>query len=271
MKVVVHVDAGESWPRRAEAALRFVSLRGGGRILGVYGQMATVLPAYAYHGDKAAIGDEAAPQRQKFFEMLSGIEGISPDWHTIHSANPDFIASELTANAQYADLTILGQNDPRTADRVPADLAEQVVLNCGRPVLLIPYTGSFEYGFSRVLVAYNDSRESARALGDALPFIRGSEAWVSVVRHAPDKADPSDWRWIELLRRLEDHGVRATVETPTLNAIGVADFLLSKAADVSAELLVMGAYGKLGLPRMLRGSVTRDILRQMTLPVLLSH
>jgi nucleotide-binding universal stress UspA family protein len=61
------------------------------------------------------------------------------------------------------------------------------------------------------------------------------------------------------------------VETPVIANIGIADFLLSQASDLGAQMLVMGAYGKLGLPRMLRGSVTRDILRQMTIPVLLGH
>ncbi|GEO81082.1 universal stress protein [Pararhodospirillum oryzae] len=272
MKIVVHIDAGDSWPRRADAAARLLAARGGGRVLGVFGQMATALASYAYHGDKAAIDREAAPQRDRFFEIMAPFGSVAAEWHTIHSVNPDFIAAEITANAQYADLTVLGQIDPRaTADRVPADLAEQVVLNCGRPVLMIPYTGTYTFAFSRVLVAYNDSRESSRALGDALPFIHGAQAWVMVVRHAPELIDPSDWRWVELKRRLEDHGVQATVETPAIANISVADFLLSQAADLSADLLVMGAYGKLGLPRMLRGSVTRDILRQMTLPVLLGH
>jgi nucleotide-binding universal stress UspA family protein len=272
MKIVVHVDTGESWPRRVEAAAKILANHGGGRILGLFGQMASTLPSYSFHGDKDVIDRDAAPHKARFLEILAAYPTLEVEWHTIHSVNPGFIVTEITANAQFADLTVLGQIDPRaTAERTPADMAEQVVLNCGRPVMLIPYTGTFDYDFKRVLIAYNDSRESSRAVGDALPFIKGSKARVEVVRHAPEKADPSDWRWVELSKRLADHGVDATVETPAIANIGVADFLLSQAADVDAQLLVMGAYGKLGLPRMLRGSVTRDVLRQMTLPVLLSH
>ncbi|MCF8482269.1 MAG: universal stress protein [Rhodospirillum sp.] len=272
MKIIVHVDTGESWPRRVEAAAKILVNRGGGRILGLFGQMASTLPSYSFHGDKDVIDRDADPHRVRFHDILAAYPGIDVDWHTIHSVNPGFIVSEVTANAQFADLTVLGQIDPRaTNERVPADMAEQVVLNCGRPILLIPYAGSFDYSFKRVLIAYNDSRESSRAVGDALPFIKGAKARVEVVRHAPEKADPSDWRWVELAKRLADHDVDAIVETPAIANIGVADFLLSQAADTDAQLLVMGAYGKLGLPRMLRGSVTRDILRQMTLPVLLAH
>lgn len=273
MKIVVHVDGGETWERRVQAAVSLGTRLGGGRILGVFGQMATALPSYGFHGDKTQIDRTAAPHKARFEDIVGQAEGIVAHWHTIHSVNPDFIASELTANAQYADLAVLGQLDPRaTAERMPADLAEQVVLNCGRPVLIVPYAGDFDYDFARVLIAHNDSREATRAVCDALPFIEGAAARVVVVRHGPDqRGAPNDWRWVELKQHLADNGVEAMVETPVIQNISVADFLLSQAADVSAQLLVMGAYGKLGLPRMLRGSVTRDILRHMTLPVLLSH
>ncbi|MBK1664576.1 universal stress protein UspA [Rhodospirillum rubrum] len=273
MKIVVHVDGGEAWPRRAEAAARIVSTRGGGRVLGLFGQTASALPSYSIHGDKDGIDRDAQPQRDRFESLMANHPGVSAEWHTIHSLNPGFIVGEITANAQFADLTVLGQVDPRAIpERLPSDLAEQVVLNCGRPILLIPYAGTFDYAFERVVIAYNDSRESSRAVGDALPFLSGAEARVIVIRHTPDPTEGDSWRWRELGRRLEEHGLRrVVVETPVLNQIGVADFLLSQAADTAAQLLVMGAYGKLGLPRMLRGSVTRDVLRQMTLPVFLGH
>lgn len=274
MKIVVHVDGGESWARRMDAAIQLAGRLGGGRILGVYGQVGAALPSYGFHGDKSQIDRDATPPRERFEAMIADAagQGVTGAWHTIHSLNPDFIASELTANAQYGNLVVLGQLDPRaTSERIPADLAEQVVLNCGRPVLIIPYAGSFDFNFQRVLIAHNDSREATRAVNDALPFVKGSDAWVMVVRHGPEKGAPHDWRWVELTQYLADNGVTATIETPLIQNISVADFLLSKAADVSANLLVMGAYGKLGLPRMLRGSVTRDILRHMTVPVMLSH
>ncbi len=272
MKIVVHVDSGETWPRRVEAALEILRLRGGGKLMGLFGQMATALPSYSYHGDRSTIDKAAEPAKARFDEMVTAVPSVDATWHTIHSVNQGFITSELTSNAHYADLTVLGQPDPRaTAERVPADLPEQVVLNCGRPVLMIPFAGTFDFSFQRVLIAFNEAREATRAMNDSLPLIKGADARVIIVRHGPDKGDLRDWRWDALVNHLSDHGVSATVEAPTIANIGVADFLLSQAADTSAQLLVMGAYGKLGLPRMLRGSVTRDVLRQMTLPVLLGH
>jgi nucleotide-binding universal stress UspA family protein len=178
----------------------------------------------------------------------------------------------IASLARCSDLIVVGQTDPHHAGTgVASDFPEQVVLHAGRPVLIVPYAGQFEPIGSKVLVAWSPRREAARAARDALPFLQRATK-VLLKAFASSEAEADEWgadlrdteKW------LARHGVPVTsgIEVTSLD---VGNALLSCAADVSADLLVMGGYGHSRLTEFVLGGATRTVLASMTVPVLMSH
>jgi nucleotide-binding universal stress UspA family protein len=143
---------------------------------------------------------------------------------------------------------------------------------CGRPVLVVPYAGEFLDVGREILVAWNGSRESARALHDAMFLLPEAET-VTIIEidpPAPGAAAPAASA-AQVAAALTRRGIAAKPETETAGDIGVSDLLLSRAADLDIDLLVMGAYGHSRMREFILGGVSRDIFRHMTVPVLMSH
>jgi nucleotide-binding universal stress UspA family protein len=182
-------------------------------------------------------------------------------------------ADALIRHAHCSDLSILGQADPES--RHPAlerDIVERVVLHSARPTLLLPCAGTFKSIGKRVLVAWDDSREASRAIADAMPLLRGADQVLLVCWNDPGQegTEATGARLESVRRWLLWHGVKAQAHVET-SSIGVADAMLSRAADFDADLLVMGAYGHARLTEWMLGGATRGLLKAMSLPVLMSH
>ena len=182
-------------------------------------------------------------------------------------------AQSLVRHAHCSDLTVLSQADPDSGDQASAQaIVEQVVLHSARPTLIAPFAGGFERPGRTAMVAWDDSREAARAVSDALPLLRRAER-VQVVSWN-EKGVPRDAtlhpRLDALHRWLMWHGVRAEIGVET-TAIGIAEAMLSRAADLDADLIVMGAYGHARWAERMLGGATRGLLAAMTVPVLMSH
>ena len=179
-------------------------------------------------------------------------------------------ATSIVRHAHCSDLCVLSQADPRAPGHLAAQaVVEQVVLQCARPTLLIPHAGSYETIGREALVAWDDSREAARAVADALPLLRRARQ-VQVVcwRENESSAGPAQ---LEALHRwLMWQGVAAEVRTEVTD-IDIADALLSRAADAGSDLIVMGAYGHARWTERVLGGATRGLLAAMTVPVLMSH
>lgn len=182
-------------------------------------------------------------------------------------------AVSVLAHSRCSDLTVIGQADPgMPAAHAMRVFVEKVVLGNPRPTLVVPYAGRWPTMGQTVLVAWNDTREAARAVADAMPLLRRAKD-VHLLQYAmPDEGTEDELRTrLDTLHRwLLWHGVEARLHLEA-HQIGVADALLSRAADLSADLLVMGAYGHARWSEQLLGGATRDVLREMTLPVLMSH
>ena len=184
-------------------------------------------------------------------------------------------AEPLPAMAMHApgsDLVIVGQTDPAyAASPAAGDFPQQVVMHAGRPVLVVPYAGNFETVGRHVFVAWSPTRESSRALGDALPFLERAEK-VHVIYFASSEAAAEEGR-VPLDRTLVwlgRHGVPAEGGME-ITSIDVGNALLSRATDFGADLMVMGCYGHSRLKELMLGGVTRTVLASMTVPVLMSH
>ena len=181
-------------------------------------------------------------------------------------------AQSLVRHAHCSDLTVMTQADPTApGHRAAQALVEQVVLYGARPTLILPYAGRFATVGSNVLVAWDDSREAARALSDALPLLRLAKH-VQVLSWSEGGTDDEALRpRLDALNQwLRWQGVSADLRVETAD-IGIADAMLSRAADLSADLIVMGAYGHARWTERVLGGATRGLLATMTVPVLMSH
>ena len=171
--------------------------------------------------------------------------------------------------ALYADLMVLGQrdrNDPFDSE-LPGDFLPSVLVESGRPALILPWAGPVEPIGRNVLVAWKETRESARAVTAALPWLRKAGR-VHAVAYGED-AEAS-------LGRLKNYLRVQGIQAVTLHPAGDKDEdagnrLLSFAADVGADLLVMGCYGHSRAREWVLGGATLSVLQSMTLPVLMSH
>jgi nucleotide-binding universal stress UspA family protein len=120
-----------------------------------------------------------------------------------------------------------------------------------------------------VLVAWNGSREAARAAHDALPLLQQADQ-VHVLAINPG-ADAGDIPTAEISQHLARHNVRVEASQLVAKDLDVGDVLLSRAADLGSDLIVMGAYGHTRLRETILGGATKHLLAHMTVPVLMSH
>ena len=170
--------------------------------------------------------------------------------------------------ARLFDLSVVTQADP---DSLGAEdlVIEGALFESGRPVLLVPFVHKAPFALDRVLVAWDGSRTVARACGDALPFLTRAKR-VEVVTVAESGLTREMPIGTDIAQHLARHDVKVEVKQ-IADGGGIAETLLSYAADAGADLLVMGGYGRSRLREFVLGGTTRGILEAMTLPVLMSH
>jgi nucleotide-binding universal stress UspA family protein len=166
--------------------------------------------------------------------------------------------------ARTADLTVSGLEASSGLDALAPSLAEQLALGAGGPVLLLPQSWTDAGMGRKILLAWNGSREAARALHDALPFMAGAEM-VTVAAFGEELGHGLS----DVVAMLAGHGVKAMARTEA-DTSDVGGQLIGLAAALDADLMVLGAYGRPRLREVVLGGVTRDILRGARVPVLLS-
>ncbi|MFM9916751.1 MAG: universal stress protein [Rhizobacter sp.] len=170
-----------------------------------------------------------------------------------------------------ADLLVLAQVDPDDLQQsqVPADFAPSVLIETGKPVLMLPYIATGPEFGKTALIAWKDTAASARAVTAALPMLRLAKSVQVAAWEEAGGLGASEPLPVE--RFLRRHGITAKVHRCGRPTAEIGELLLSLAADVQADLLVMGCYGHSRAREWLLGGVTRTILQAMTLPVLMSH
>lgn len=266
--ILVHVDNSRAGRARLELAAWLAQAQQA-HLIGLHVRTRTQMPAFVAGQlvpEIDALQDrflgDAAAQARAAFDVLAPGAGTTREWRDVGGT----LVETVTLHARYADISIVGQSEHGEEER---PLADALVLEVGRPVLVVPYAGRFATVGERVLVAWNASREATRAVHDALPLLRRA-ARVQVLAINPD-GDHGDIPSADIALHLSRHGVAATCEQVTADDLEVGALLLSRAADTGADLMVMGAYGRSRLRQLVLGGATRHILRHMTVPVLLSH
>jgi nucleotide-binding universal stress UspA family protein len=211
-------------------------------------------------------------------EFRSATHGVADAvWEVDGSVDGEDAAAAVCRRARSADLAVVPQiGADETLDDAPGKLPERLVMESGRPVVVLPYAGQFPTIGQRVLVAWNESREAARAMLDALPLLaRAEQVWVLTVddqgRFRRSGGNRPSERAAHAVAQLAAHGIKAQPLSDIAGGLKTGQILLSRAADLGADLMVLGAYGHSRLREMILGGVTRDVLQHMTVPVLMSH
>ncbi len=274
--IVVHLDSGARCAVRVDLAIA-LALRHGSRLVGVAPTglpdvvltMRTGVPETLETIELATASlRELADAAAREFERRCRIAGVAS-----FEAHVEFGESVDTTVgwARCSDLVVAGQTDGAT--RVPGvahDLPQQLLMTCGAPLLVVPYAGTFTRIGGNVLVGWKDTREAARALRDALPLVAGAvrvhllEASELPATQASRTSLAAACAW------LQAHGLPVHGEHEVDHG-DIGDRLLSRAADLGADLIVVGGYGHSRLREWVLGGVTRQLLAQMTVPTLLSH
>lgn len=272
--ILVHLDDSERALERLDVAIGLAKTFDA-QLVGAYlvsgydiSAFAEMLPAdfVQERVDSRLAAQEAAEAR---FQGVVEAAGVRAEW-SAPAGDPYQVA---TIHARYADLTVLGQPG-RHAEGYAFlnNLGHDVLVGSGRPVLFVPYAGRFERLGDRVLVAWKDTREAARALADAMPVL-SSASMVEVVTVASrDEQTLEELIAGEQLRHMFTRAqVTAAVTRIVATESSAGEALLSRAADMGADMIVMGGYSHRRIRELVWGGVTRVVLRSMTVPVLMSH
>lgn len=272
--ILVHLDATAPSRARLDYAAALAA-RHGARLTGLMVQEIALPPIATPDGGGAALiplleamRDDAAAEvaaLRPVFDATLRRARIEGEWHA-----PEGIAAEQVAHSgRHADLLILGQDQPEGATPTAAVVIESALFGAGRPVLLLPHAGTFAVPSRHALIGWNASREAARAVHDALPLLTaiGRATVLAADTRTSDEEAPGQAIAAHLVR----HGIRTEVEATASGDLDAGTLLLNRAAELSADLLVIGGYGHSRLREWVLGGVTRSILHEMTLPVLMSH
>lgn len=276
--LLVHLDEGADTAARLDYAIKLAQ-RCEAHLAGVHIGCEPSWPVYAYGplpGEAIAAlqqhVENAAGAAREGYEAACNAAGIGIDFRAERVSEYQ-VGDRLALHARHADLTIMGQSNADEGERAGGnDLPEHVVLASGRPVLLVPYIGIQHAPGEKVMVAWNGSREAARALNDAMPLLRQAQSVVVLsVNASQGGGDYGDMPGADIALHLARHGVQAEVQRAESDSVDPANLILSRIADLGVDMLVMGAYGRSRLREMIMGGVSRTILQEMTVPVFLSH
>ncbi len=234
----------------------------------VYADAAVAIGA-EYIQSQSTLYREDADRARAAFEAEAEAHNLAVTWRESSGGGQPFV-SEIATVCRTSELVLIGQPDENgfTARLVtPAD----IIMASGRPVLVVPSAGSYADVGKRVLIAWNGSREAARAAFDALPLFAAG-AKIHILTSGPGgNADEPHQSGAALAKTLGQHGFDTVHHRTNPGSITVGEEILSRAADYSADMIVLGCYGHTRLRETIFGGVTRDILKHMTVPVLMSH
>lgn len=266
--ILLHLDSSALCAERARIAHRLAQ-QFSAQVSAVYSVTPSVLRyPMGLDGPAGALGLEEydAQCRRDAGRLLRDVDANVERmrWEDV----PGDAIAEFERRAFYADLVVLGQraNDSALAAQTPADFVPRLVVHSGRPCLVVPCAGSFPVVGRTVVIAWKQTREAAQAVTASLPWLRTAQV-VHALGYGEGAADPLT----RLQAYLQGHHVNITIHPDPGRDVDVGEDLLSRSADLGADLMVMGCYGRSRAREWVLGGVSRSVLRGMTIPVLMAH
>jgi nucleotide-binding universal stress UspA family protein len=278
--ILVHVDQSRHVGKLIRAAAS-IAIAENAHLIGV---AMTGISRFAYKSGAAGMQDPGlAPHLQLLHGRANGalaqFESIARQMGVASLEKrlvEDDASGAISVQARYCDLVVLGQTDPQDpSPSVMPDFPEYVLMNCGRPVLVVPHSGSATadapLALKTILVAWDASMEATHAVTSAIPLLkRAGHVDLVVFNPDPQSEAHGSQPGADIALYLARHDIQVEVRQQTTEAdIGTA--LLALAADLSSDLIVMGGYGHSRLREIVLGGTTRTVLEAMQVPVLMSH
>lgn len=270
----VHVDTDAVCEKRLAAAADLAE-RLNAHITGVHARRMFPFPIYGTMPTSASVVDvyyttldNQEAKAQANFNQYVDEQNPKASWRVVTGGLADVIANE----ARYSDLLILGQPDPGDKVSLNEGLADQIIFSAGRPCLMIPHVGAVS-GFGKdPLIAWDGSREAARAVHDALPLLELAKT-VTVLVVQPEKvaAELDDLPGAMIAEHLARHDIAVEVKVLDGKVQNTGDMIMSYVHENGHDLIIMGAYGHSRLREIVLGGVTRQVMANMKVPVLMSH
>ncbi len=247
-------------------------------LIGLHVTTALDVPSFAgtidfpdsVYEDHRVASEQRASLVQGEFESATKREQVSSEWHTVTSMTTQ-IGHKVVDHARCVDLAIVAQGDEEGAENGQLDLPEQLLMESGRPVLIIPNKAEIRSIGDYPLLAWNGSRESSRAAFDAIPVFQDAKEVQAVSISSKHSDSDSDLAGSEIATALSRYGINIKTSHVITGGKRVDECIFSKIKDSGADLLVMGGYGRSRLREYVFGGVTRRILKNMSVPVLMSH
>ena len=201
------------------------------------------------------------------FEEAARLAAVSAELRMIE-ASVSGATKVFGSIARSFDLSVVGQADPNS---LRDDLmVEGALFDSGRPVLVVPYIQRTGLKLDRVMACWDGSRNAARAINDAMPFLTRAKA-VDVVTIDTKEDKTGEIKGADIAQHLARHGLNVELRRINAGDVDVPNVILSDAADRDADFIVMGGYGHSRLREFVLGGATRGILSSMTVPTLMSH
>ena len=264
--VLVHLDQDERTSERLKLAVA-IAKEHGARLVGVFAQRSRAMRVGVVTSWPTPEFTQACEHSKNLFAAATTALAQA-EWRFVNRGSHGEILRVFTDIARHSDLVIMGQHE-HGKESVHDDLTSEVLVGCGRPVLIIPYVGTFDTVGKCPLIAWNNAPEAARALNDALPLMQGCE--LAHLLSIAARQEDGEASCTEVERHLGTHGIAIRPDVFVVQDFGIMDMVLNRASDRGADLLVMGAHANMGFPFESRGTGTRYILQHMTLPVLMAN
>jgi len=276
--ILLHLNDEDRIEQLAGAA-RFLARATNAHVIALYVRPATYPPVEVF--DPAAYSvfeeqmrrhlDQAGRVKSKAEHLLQG-ETFTWEWRFVEMQNFASLCEGVAHQARVADVVIASQGPVELDWLALAEVPEVVALKSGRPVIVIPRSGTFDSFGETITVAWDGRREAARAVFDALPLLqKAKRVRVVTVSESDEKRRSNEVPGADIAVALDRHGVRVETAVCTDGASGAGRALLADASTNKSDLVVMGAYGHSRLREFVLGGATRHVLQNATVPVLMSH
>ena len=271
--IMVCLNEVEHLPQLLDAARKLASTFDA-HISGLY-----VVPSFEVYGDSVYGGipmiydlknkhfADHLPKVKQAFEDAMNKDGISYSFQP-HEGTTSRIADGVIDQALAADLVLVSATSTTPNIGVEYDFLQNLIIPIGRPVLILPLKGKTTLEFDDITLAWKNSRESARAVFDALPILENSRSTHII---GVDEAVPRVLEAGEIATTLSRHNINVDIINLVSKGMPTGEAILSAAKDNGSGLLVMGAYGHSRLTEFILGGATRYVLQNLDLPVLMSH
>jgi len=262
--LMLHADSDEHYAKRLTLAVA-LARQHQAKLFVLCPILPPVAPmTYAEYVPPQAIEAQVEAERNRAEELrkltTAAATGIDCEWRAVEG-QPEAV---LPAASGIADVVIMGQSSTESDSATVASVA----LTSGRPLLCVPHTRAAGPFGKTILLAWNGSREAARAAHDALPFLTNAD---KVLLFSAPEDEEDEHNLEDAAAHLGAHGAKIELLRTKLGDLDIGSAILNAVSDHNADMIVMGAYGHSRLREWVFGGATRTILQSMTVPTLLSH